>query len=403
MGDPRPVEDHRVAVRDAARPLTPLRVPLLEAVGRRVVEDVVAPRDLPAFDHSAMDGFAVRADEVATASSQAPTALPVSALVPAGTPGGTLAPGAAVRIMTGAPLPEGADAVVPFELTDRGDDVVAVRAGVAAGEHVRRRGEDVEAGAVVVRAGEVLRPARVGLLAAVGVREVMVRPLPRVALVVTGAELLGDAGEAGVVESNSTLLAATVGSGSAGTVASVEVVGDEPAAFRAALERAVAAADLVVTTGGISVGDRDVVRGTLQAEPDFWFGPVAMKPGRPQGHGVVHTPDGREVPVVTLPGTPVAAYCSFLLFVREALAALAGEAPARSSLRAARDLELGARTVLLPGVVDDAGAVTPVPGHVGHAQSLLAQAEVLIVVPPGEGSLPAGGDVEVLWCEEATR
>lgn len=359
---------------------------LVDAQGRVLAADVVAERSVPPFDHAAMDGFAVRAAEVATT----PVELPVAGVVAAGDLAPPLPVGAAIRIMTGAPVPPDADLVVPFEWTEGGDPVRILRSA-AAGRHVRVEGEDVRAGETALAAGTRLGPAQLGLLTSVGTRSVVVRARPRLAVVSTGAELV----EGHVPDSNSpTLLAAGRAAGAA--AAAYGPAPDDLAGFRAQLAAAVDAADVVVSTGGISAGDHDVVKAALRDEGGFWFGSVAMKPGRPQGCGVLVAGDGRRVPVVTLPGTPIAAYASFLLYVVPLLHALAGTPwrPVTAPLAAA--VEAGDRTVLLPGVIGDDGRIAPLPGHAGHSQRLLAAADALLVVPPTGRLVPEGTPVEVL-------
>lgn len=384
MTDPS-VEEHRRRVLAGVTALDPVDVPLAQARGRVLAADVVARLAVPPFDHAAMDGFAVRAADVA----QVPVELPVTGVVAAGDPVPVLTPGSAVRIMTGAEVPPGADLVVPFEWTT-GTDPVRVLRTAPAGRHLRRLGEDVAAGAVALPAGTRLGPAQLGLLTSVGATTVPVRPRPRLGVLSTGAELV--AGH--VPDSNSaTLLAAGAAAGA--DVARWGPVADDPAAFRAALDAAAASADLVVTTGGVSAGDHDVVKAALRAEPGFWFGPVAMKPGRPQGCGVLDV-DGRRVPVVTLPGTPVAAYASFLLYVVPVLRVLAGLPPVRRTAVLAAPVTAGDRTVLLPARYAADGRFAPLPGHVGHAQGLLARADALLVVPASDRVVPEGAPVEVL-------
>lgn len=381
------VEEHRSRVLGGLGALGRTEVvAVAEAFGRVLAEDVTAALAVPPFDHAAMDGFAVRAADVATV----PVSLPVAGVVAAGDPVVPLPGGAAVRIMTGAPLPPGADLVIPFEWTS-GADPVTVRRTAPVGRHIRREGEDVAAGAVALPAGTRLGPAQVGLLASVGRPDVVLRGRPRLAVISTGAELVGGH----VPDSNTaTLVAAARAAGAEATAHGP--VPDDPEALREQLAGAAETADLVVTTGGISAGDHDVVKAALRGEPGFWFGSVAMKPGRPQGHGVVAARDGRRVPVVTLPGTPVAAYASFLLYVVPALRVLAGRPPrvVRAPLGAA--VEGGDRTVLLPGRYDEAGRIVPLPGHAGHSQGLLATADALLVVPPTGRLVPEGEPVEVL-------
>ncbi|GAA1548180.1 molybdopterin molybdotransferase MoeA [Nocardioides humi] len=381
------VEDHRRRILAGVEPLGRSdTVPLGEALGRVLAADVVATLSVPPFDHAAMDGFAVRAAEVAAP----PVELPVAGVVAAGDDAPPLPRGAALRIMTGAPVPPGADLVVPFEWTS-GTDPVRVLRTADAGRHVRCEGEDVRAGESALAAGTLLGPAQLGLLTSVGAASVAVRPRVRLAVVSTGAELV----EGQVPDSNSpTLLAA-------GRAAGADAVAygpapDDPAGFRAQLTAAVEAADVVVTTGGISAGDHDVVKAALADEDGFWFGPVAMKPGRPQGCGALAAADGRRVPVVTLPGTPIAAYAGFLLYVVPLLHALAGSPWRPVTAPLAAPVPAGDRTVLLPGVLDDDGRIRPLPGHAGHSQRLLAAADALLVVPPTGRLVPAGTPVEVL-------
>jgi molybdopterin molybdotransferase len=213
---------------------------------------------------------------------------------------------------------------------------------------------------------------------------------PRLAVLSTSAELV--AGH--VPDSNSpTLVAAGRDAGAEATA--FGPAPDDLAGFRALLAAAADAADVVVTTGGISAGDHDVVKAALHGDPAFWFGPVAMKPGRPQGCGVVVATDGRRVPVVTLPGTPIAAYAAFLLYVVPLLHALAGTSWQPVTAPLAAPVKAGYRTVLLPAVVGPSG-VRPLPGHAGHSQRLLAAADALLVVPPSGRLVPEGTPLEVL-------
>lgn len=409
------VEGHLDRVLATITALPPVEVSLADAAGRVLAADVTAAVAVPRFDHAAMDGFAVRAAEVASASAEIPAELPVVGTVAAGDAVDPLPEGAAIRIMTGAPVPPGADLVVPFEWTS-GTDPVRIRQAAPAGRHIRRTGEDVAAGDVALRAGTRLGPAQLGLLAAVGHPSVSVRPRPRIAVISTGAELVdaarsgrnraakweessrevGEMAVGAVADSNTVTLAAAARSAGA-EVSTFGPVSDDAEAFRGALADAADSADLVVTTGGISAGDHDVVKAALRDIEGFWFGSVAIRPGRPQGVGVVSTVDGRGVPVVTLPGTPVAAYSSFVLFVLPALRALAGLEPEpRERAPLGAPVQATDRTVLLPGAYDDSGHVSPLPGHAGHSQRLLAEADVLLVVPPTGALLRPGAVVEVV-------
>lgn len=394
-----PVEEHLARILASVAALAPVAVPVAEAVGLVCAADVAAPADLPRFDHAAMDGYAVRAADVA----DAPLSLPVSGVGAAGDSSQpVLAAGSALRIMTGAPVPVGADAVVPFEWTDRGHGAVRVERAVAATQNIRRAGEDVLAGAVAVREGTVLAPRHLALLAAVGVDEVAVHPAPRVAVIATGEELVGPSDGAAALPGrvpDSNTIAVTAAARSAGArVASFGPVPDDPDVLLERVARAAEESDLVVTTGGVSAGDHDVVKAALSGRDDFWFGSVAVKPGRPQGCGAVAASDGRRVPVVCVPGTPVAAHSSFLLFAAPVLRALggrSGSAPARAVLGAPVEVAPD-RTVVLPAVYVAPGRVTQLDGHVGHSQRLLAAADVLLVVPPGTAPLPVGAEVSIL-------
>lgn len=382
-------------------PLASTAVPLADSLGLVVAEDVVARLAVPRFDHAAMDGYAVRAADIASA----PVTLPVVGVVAAGDAwSGEFGDGTALRIMTGAPVPSGAELVVPFEWTDRGESSVEIRQSTAAGKHIRITGEDVAAGAVAVAAGTRLRPAHLGLLASVGCTEVVVRPRPRVAVIATGAELVGagrgDDLAAGAVPDSNSITIAAAAEAVGGTATVVGPAPDAIDAFLAAMENAAEEADLVVTTGGISAGDHDVVKAALADRDGMWFGPVAVKPGKPQGCGVISASDGREVPVVCLPGTPVAAYSSFLLFGVPAIRALEGRASIVAPVATLGEpVEANPeRTLVLPGRIDEAGRVVVLRGHAGHSQRLLADADVLVVVPPG-GSLAAGDPVDVVRLE----
>lgn len=404
MADPGvPVGAHVERILGSVTPLAPVTVPLGDAVGLVTAADVTAAVSLPRFDHAAMDGYAVRAADVASATPGAPVVLPVAGVVAAGDAvEPVLAPGTAWRIMTGAPVPAGADAVVPFEWTDRGRAQVRVDDAVPVARHIRRAGEDVVEGTVAVARGTVLAPRHLALLAAVGTAAVSVHPAPRVAVVVTGQELaVPDTELAGlpghIPDSNSVALVAAARAAGA----QVTAYGPVPDDTRLLLEQlalAAETADLVVTTGGVSAGDHDVVKAALRGREGFWFGSVAIKPGRPQGAGAVTASDGRTVPVVSLPGTPVAAYSSFRLFAEPALRVLAGQRP-DAVVRAILDVPVDVaadRTLVLPAAYVAPGRVAQLAGHVGHSQRLLAAADVLLVVPPGDAPLAAGAEVAVL-------
>ena len=317
-----PVEKHQLDTLAAIRPLRPLWLPLDEAEGGVLAEDVLADTPLPPFDNSAMDGYAVRAADLAGATAEAPVTLPVRGEIAAGDTGSyRVEPGSCLRIMTGALLPSGADAVVPVEQTDGGTTVAAFSRAVSPGESLRRQGDDVPAGARLLESGTPVGSVQLALLAGSGHATVLVRPRPRVAVVATGNELAepGTPLVPGQIwESNSYLLAAAARQ--AGAVAARHRLPDDPDAVLARLEQLLPEADLLITSGGVSMGgEHDVVKAALSKLGTVTFRKVAMQPGMPQGFGVLGP---ERQPLFTLPGNPVSAYVSFLLFVRPALDAL---------------------------------------------------------------------------------
>ena len=285
-----PVEEYLARVLDAVEPLPDFPQPLMETLGLAAAEDVHATMPLPSFDNSAMDGYAVRRVDVASASEEFPVHLPVVGEIGAGQAQlFAMSPGTSVKIMTGAPMPAGADSVVPYEWTDRGVAQVRITRAPALGQHVRTAGEDVAEGDLLVEHGTVLGPRHLGLLASVGRAQVRSRPRPRVVILSTGSELREPGtplGHDSIYDGNSFLLAAAARR--AGAIAyRVGIVPDEPRAFLDALHDQLVRADLVVTTGGVSQGDFDVVKEALAPLGTVWFGGVAMQPGKPQGFGLV--------------------------------------------------------------------------------------------------------------------
>ena len=334
-----PLEDYVSQVLEALSPLEGGRVPLGRAHRRVLAEDVTAAVPVPPWTNSAMDGYAVRAKDTTGACPLTPVVLPVSGDVPAGAAPRPLVEGTAQRIMTGAMLPEGADAVVKVEDTDQAPgphpipERVEIRAAATTGLSVRRAGEDVVAGDPVMAAGTRLSAAAISALASVGLGSVLVRPQVRVAVVSTGAELR-DAGqmlEPGTIpDSNSLLLAGLVAEQGA-VCTSMARSGDTAEALAEVLQQAASGADLIVTSGGVSAGAFDPLtmlakaqRGE-QAPVHLDFVKVAMQPGKPQGHGWVLADDGRRVPIICLPGNPVSVLVSFTTIVAPALARLAGQ------------------------------------------------------------------------------
>ena len=405
------VEDHLARCVRAVRPLDPIELELLDAQDCVLAEDVVSPLDLPGFDNSAMDGYAVVTADVASASEEQPVRLPVVADLPAGsTRELRLSAGQAARIMTGAPLPQGAEAVVPVEASDGGLDTVALRASVADGQHVRRAGSDVHQGDTVLTAGTLLGPAQLGLLAAVGRDRVVVHAPPRVVILSTGSELVDPGtlpGYGQVVDSNGVMLAAAAVDAGA-RPRRVGVVRDEPEAFLKALESELSGADLVITSGGVSAGAYDTVKEVLSGLGTVWFGKVAMQPGMPQGFGTVG-PD--QTPIFTLPGNPVSAFVSFEMFVRPVIRRLAGHQGLfrRSETAVALDswsappgkLQL-ARGEL--GRTEDGRRVVRLTGQQGsHVLGGLARAGALVVVPEQVTRVEEGDEVRCLVLDRRSR
>lgn len=397
MADPISVDQHLERILDAIQPLPVRDIALMDALGMPIAEDVAAGVPLPGFDNSAMDGYAVTFADVADARADRPIHLPVVGEIAAGQPGlMAIAPGTAAKIMTGAPVPAGCDAVVPYEWTDRGIGQVRIDKAPQQGQHIRRAGEDVEQDEIVVSEGTVLGERHIGLLAAVGRAAVRSRPRPRVVIMSTGSELRapGTRLEPGTIhDSNSYLLAAAVRA-AGGIAYRTQPVDDDPKRFAEALSDQLVRADLVVTSGGVSAGDYDVVKEALEA--DLWFGGVKMQPGKPQGFGLLGED---KVPVFTLPGNAVSAYVSFQVFVLPALRRLQGRTPPVPATRTAKlthglSSPEGRQQYLRASF--DASTVAPVGGAGSHLIGDLANSNALIVVPAEVTALAPGDQVEVM-------
>jgi molybdopterin molybdotransferase len=382
------IDDAREILLAAVRPLEPVDVPVAEALGLVLAETVTAAGDVPAFANSAMDGFAVRAGE-------AGRRLRIAGESRAGAPfTGMVGDGEAVRISTGAALPEGADGVLQVELADDEGDTVLLRDAVPAGRNVRPAGDDLRAGTAVLAPATRLGPAEIGVAINAGRMLVRCAPRPRLAVVTTGDELVEPGAPLGpgqIHDSNGPALAALAARSGA------EVVGrgratDDPEATRTVIAQALAAADVVVLAGGVSVGPHDHVKPALVdlgVRELLWR--VALRPGKPTWMG---ERDGRLV--LGLPGNPVSAYVTFLLFARPALAALQGadatvpRTTARLGVAIPRhpDRDECVRVRRAPD-----GTVSPTGPQGSHQLSSLLGADALAIVPRGEGELPAGAEV----------
>ncbi|UOR02743.1 molybdopterin molybdotransferase MoeA [Leucobacter allii] len=420
-------EAHLARVLAETPPLPAAEAPLREAGGRVLAEDARARNDLPLWDNSAMDGYALRAGDAAGASEAGPVRLRIVGEIAAGSAEDPPIPaGSAVRIMTGAPLPGDADAVVPVERT-RGDappgpvaepgagdasigrwaeEEVSLFGPVDAGANVRRRGEDARVGAVLARAGDRLGARRIAALAAAGVDVVRVRPAPRVAVIATGAELRAPGellarGE--IPESNSLLITALLAEQGL-PAAEVRVGGDDVAALRARLAELGRRVDVVITTGGVGPGRHDVVRLALADEPGVRAVSVAVKPGQPQCTGRLR--GGARI--FALPGNPVSAAVSFELFVRPALLRMQG-AEATDRMRLPAVAETGwrgapGRLQVLPVRVrrEPQGLVcrpAVEPRGVSHAVGGHGSANGYALVAPERGDVAAGEGVDVILLE----
>ena len=394
----RTVEEHARVIAGLLSPTPVESTGLAEADGLVLGEDLVATIDLPPFDNSAMDGYAVRAADVRSV----PVTLPVSQDIPAGrTDTRPLLPGTAARIMTGAPLPPGADVIVQVERTGGGVEQVRIDSAPEPGVHVRTRGEDVMAGAVVLRAGTVIGPPQIGVAAALGFSHLPLRRPLRVLVLSTGSELVEPGkplGPGQIYESNAPMLAA--GIAAVGAKARIEhFVADDVEVLRSVLNRAAGYADLIVTSGGVSAGAYEVVKDALTGH-GIEFAKVAMQPGMPQGAGRYAGDGGKSVPIVTLPGNPVSSYVSFEVFLRPAIRGAMGHPdvtrPVVSApLTTAIDSPAGKRQFRRGHLDTVAGTVAPWGGPGSHLLSWLAGADCMIVIGEDDTHLDAGDDVEV--------
>lgn len=398
-----PVEEHLEDILSRVRPTREAWLPLERAYGLVTTQPLVSEVDLPRFDNSAMDGYAVRAADVEGIDAENPKNIKVQGDIPAGdTEPRVLEPGMAWRIMTGAPIPEGADAIVPVEDTDDRPRETQIRKGPESGAHIRPAGGDLRVGDLIVPAGTTIGPSQVAALASAGVASVPVYSPVRVVVLSTGDELVpvGESLKAGqIIDSNGPMLAAAVREAGFTTV-HVGHVSDDEKSVKKAIDHHLSHADVIITNGGVSKGAYDAVKAVLTGQGDMKFSEVAMQPGKPQGFGVLGK---RKIPVFTLPGNPVSALVSFEVFVRPALERRAGrrfrtvrrEAIVLEGWNAPAGKEQYARVTV---ELDTTGAyaVRPVGGGGSHMVAGLANADALAVVPADVEEVEVGALVEVL-------
>ena len=401
------LDEARRLVLDCARPLEPQRVALEEALGRVLTRDLASPGPVPDFDNSAMDGFAIRCADVREASENRPISLELVGESRAGHPlEQTLGPSQAAVISTGAMVPRGADAVIALERASARDGHVQITETVELGNDIRRAGEDIAAGTVVLRAGLILGPAALGVAASLGHVELPCARRPRVSVVTTGDELLepGQAPRPGAIfNSNGRTIPALVRATGAAPQP-LRSVGDDAEATRQAIVAALDDADLSVICGGVSVGPHDHVRPTLAllgVKERFWG--IALKPGKPTWFG---TRDGQLV--FGLPGNPVSAMVTFTLLVAPALRALLGTSPDRMHLRAALDCDYekpagrahAVRCRLRVG--EDGWRATPTGPQGSHVLSSMLDADALALIPAACERVRAGEQVELELLDSGT-
>lgn len=410
------VQQAQARILERLAPVGIERVTLEAAAGRILAEDIVAPQDMPPFDNSGMDGFAVQAADVLYAAPDAPVSLEIVADIPAGQPANiTLQPGQAARIMTGAPLPDGADAVVPVEDTDfkpgsteqlTATQVLVYKA-VRAGSSIRPRGQDVTAGQTLLRVGRLIQPQDVGLLASTGKADVVVYQRPKIGIFSSGDELVRPGqplGAGQIYDSNGTMLAAMLEAEGA-QVIRLGTARDDPQQITALLDGAVRQqVDLIVTSAGVSVGAFDFVREVIEAHGRLNFWRVNMRPGKPLAFGAY-----QGIPVIGLPGNPVSAFVGCRVFVLAAVYQLAGREqalPRRECAVLAEGLESDGRESYLRVIVRRDPEKcnrwsAKLTGHQGSGNLYsLIEANALLIVPSGVKSLPSGSEVEIWFLDD---
>ena len=415
------VEDARARILSHFRTLEPARYPLLAALGLTLAEDLVADLDVPPHANSAMDGYAVRAEEIAGASESGQVVLPVSATVAAGDPPGTVAyTGTAIRIMTGAPIPDGADAVVPFEDTDEteraaaGDEEstdahaaaeIGIRLAAEQGENIRPAGEDIMSGEKVLPSGTELTPSAIGVAASLGHDAVRVVRRPAVAIISTGDELIepGQPVEPGKIYNSNAYSVAALATSYGATANVVGIARDSVESLTALLHEAMEYADMIVTSAGVSKGDYDVVKDVLAQHGEIALWSVRMRPAKPLAFGTLNSANGKKVPHLGLPGNPVSAAVAFEQFGRPAIRKMMGKPPVPKSTVTAtltdpiynHDGRRVYARVRVYAIADGTLRAVPAPNQSSGAMTSMARANGLAVCPDDVASIPAGHPVRV--------
>jgi molybdopterin molybdotransferase len=395
------VAEYLDLVLDSVSELPPMELPIADANGCVLAQDVYARWPLPSFDNSSMDGYAVIASDLVGASEDAPLTLPVIDDIPAGFKSlETLRSGQAIRIMTGAPMPAGADSVIPVESTDGGSEVVQIRASIELGSCIRHEGEDVQSGDLVLTKGTFIGPRQIALIAAVGHGVISVIPKPRVAVVATGSELVEPGTELkfGLISDSNSFLITAVANDSGAVAYRLPPAQDDEDTLIEILQDQVHRADLIITTGGVSMGAYDPVKSAFLKLGTAQFHKVAMQPGMPQGFGSVGDP---AIPIITLPGNPVSAYVSFEVFIRPAIRKMRGlkelqrpqfPAALMGQLRSpVNKVQFARGRFTAEDQVELVGA-----GQGSHVLGGLAQADALSVIPVGVDSIASGEQVQVI-------
>ncbi|MEM9561900.1 MAG: gephyrin-like molybdotransferase Glp [Actinomycetota bacterium] len=400
------LEEAQAKVNRELRVLVPVDVPLAESLGMVLAETVAATEDIPPFANTAMDGFAIRAADTAGASKQSPVTLPVVGTIPAGSVAPrALGPGEAMRIMTGAPLPEGADAIIMVELTRPAGFDVDLLGEVPVGNHIRPAGDDIQAGAEIFHPGTVLGPGQLGVLASLGRQHVTAYRRPRVGVMSTGDELVEgpEPLKPGQIRDSNRLILLSLAQEAGFEPVDLGLIPDDEQAIEAALRKGVATCDAVLTSGGVSMGDFDYVKAVLNRVGEFSWMQVAIKPAKPLVFGLLD-----DVPVFGLPGNPVSSMVSFELFARPGLRRMMGRLDAErprvqalvaEPLKRHPDGKIHFSRVFVTEDGDGFHARSS-GGQGSHQLMAMAGANGLAVVPDGEG-VEAGATVEVMLLDRA--